>query len=312
MGAGGTPLWSPPVVTLVTVTSRDADTGEGGRELLGALLTRSRPADLLVLAVPPLVMLGVFALPAEARRALAFQYTDPTVVTAFTAHYVHLTAEHLLANLIGYGLLAGVGYAVALLGRRRRFFLTALATYLLAFPFVLSALNLAVPRHAFGYGFSGVNMAILGVLPLVMAAYARTHLFPTTVRHPLPAAFFLLVGWMGALALPIGGGDALAGTAATAASVVIGVAYFHAATRGLDRRRLPHGWVRTVTGRKGYGDLFAVAGALLVAYPAVGFPVDPVTGASVLNLYVHLLGFCLGFIGPYIALAAGVFDEGDE
>nr|WP_245626059.1 rhomboid family intramembrane serine protease [Haloparvum sedimenti] len=275
--------------------------------MLGALLTRSRPADLLALAAPPLVMLGALALPVETRRALAFQYTDPTVVTAFTAHYVHLTVDHLLANLIGYGLLAGVGYALALLGGRRRFFLTALATYLLAFPVVLSALNLAVPRHAVGYGFSGVNMALLGVLPLVMLPYARNQLSPAVSSRVLPAVFFLLVGWMGVLALPVGG-DTLVGTVATAASLALGCWYLYAATRGSDRRWNPHGWVRVVSAREGYGDLFAVAGALLVAYPAVGFPVDPVTGTSVLNLYVHLLGFCLGFIGPHIALTVGLFD----
>ncbi|GAB3416227.1 hypothetical protein GCM10027435_13220 [Haloparvum alkalitolerans] len=288
--------------------SREADAADGFRGLLGAFLTRSRPADAVALAVPPLVMVGVFALPVETRRALAFQYTDPTVVTAFAAHYVHLTVGHLLANLIGYGLLAGVGYAAALLGGRRRFYLTALATDLLAFPFVLSALNLAVPRHAVGYGFSGINMAILGVLPLVAAAYARTQLLAASERDLRPAAFFLLVGWMGLLALPIGGGDALVGTAATTASAVIGAGYLYAAIRGTEGRRLPREWARAVTARRGYGDLFAVAGALLVAYPAVGFPVDPATGTSVLNLYVHLLGFCLGFIGPYIALAAGLFD----
>jgi hypothetical protein len=48
---------------------------------------------------------------------------------------------------------------------------------------------------------------------------------------------------------------------------------------------------------------------IAVGYPVVGFPSDPAGGGSVVNLYVHLLGFCLGFIAPFALLAAGVFDE---
>jgi len=104
-------------------------------------------------------LLAAFALPETTRRSLAFAYADPTLPTAFAAHYVHLGVGHLARNLAGYCLLAGVGYALAVLGGSRRFFLTALATFLLAFPFVFSALNLAVPRDAIGFGFSGINMA---------------------------------------------------------------------------------------------------------------------------------------------------------
>jgi len=118
-------------------------------------------------------LLAIFTLPESTRRSLAFAYADPTAVTAFTAHYVHLDVGHLAGNVAGYALLAGVGYALAVLGDSRRFFLTALATFLLVFPFVLSALNLAVPRDAIGFGFSGINMALAGLLPLLLGTYAR-------------------------------------------------------------------------------------------------------------------------------------------
>lgn len=122
------------------------------------LVASVRASDLAVLLAVPVLLLAIFTLPESTRRSLAFAYADPTAVTAFTAHYVHLDVGHLAGNVAGYALLAGVGYALAVLGDSRRFFLTALATFLLVFPFVLSALNLAVPRDAIGFGFSGINM----------------------------------------------------------------------------------------------------------------------------------------------------------
>jgi len=69
-----------------------------------------------VLAAVPVVLCAVFALPESTRRSLAFAYAEPTVLTAFTAHYVHLDVGHLAGNVAGYILLAGVGYALAVLG----------------------------------------------------------------------------------------------------------------------------------------------------------------------------------------------------
>jgi len=127
-----------------TTAKRDADGSGFRRELVAGV----RLVDLLALAAVPVVLGAVFALPESTRRSLAFAYTDPTVRTAFTAHYVHLDVDHLAGNVAGYVVLAGVGYALAVLAGCRRFFMVALATFLAAFPVVLSALNLAVPRNA--------------------------------------------------------------------------------------------------------------------------------------------------------------------
>ena len=280
------------------------DAGGFRSDLVGGV----RAVDVAALCVVPAVLVAVFALPIEFRRSLAFAYTDPTLPTAFTAHYVHLRATHLAGNLMGYGLLAGVGYALAVLGGRRRLFLTALATFLLAFPPVLSALNLAVPRDAIGFGFSGINMALLGLLPVLLWAYARERFIPDASARPLPAVFFLLVGWIALLALPVSTtGSGIAGLATVAAGVSIGAVYAMSTDGGV---RLPtRERLRAVTSRPGYGDLFVVGSVLLVGYPVVGFPADPTGAGRVVNLYVHLLGFCLGFIGAFVLLAGDVIDE---
>lgn len=287
---------------------RNADGRSGYAAFAGELAARTRVLDLLALCLPPAALLAVFALPEATRRSLAFAYADPTPLTAFSAHYVHLGADHLLGNLAGYALLACVAYALATLSGRRRLFFTALVTYLGAFPFALSALNLAVPRDAIGFGFSGVNMALSGLLPVLWYCYARDRFAPSASVAALPAVFFALVGWIALLALPVSTARyGIAGLAIGVAAALLAVLY--AASSDL---RLPgslRGAARSVASRPGYGDLLVVGAVVAVGYPVVGFPADPSGGGSVVNLYVHLLGFCLGFIGPFALLAGGVFDE---
>lgn len=298
-------------MTASPIDERDRASGTDRRSDLAfrrELLASVRALDLLVLLAVPAVLFAVFALPETTRRSLAFAYADPTLGSAFAAHYVHLDSGHLAGNLAGYCLLAGVGYALAVLGGSRRFFLTALATFLSAFPFVLSALNLAVPRDAIGFGFSGINMALAGLLPLLLGTYARERFAPDASLRALPAVFFALVGWIALLALPVSTtGTGLAGLVIGVAGALLAVLY--ASSAGISVRETACRGLREIASRPGEGDLFAAGAVLAVGYPVVGFPADPTGVGSVVNLYVHLLGFCLAFIGPFALLAVGVFDE---
>ena len=274
---------------------------------LTALRDGSQPLDLVLLSVVPVVLVAVFQLPEEARRSLAFLYTDPTIVTAFTSHYVHLSADHLLGNLLSYVLLAGFGYIVAAVSGYRVFFFVALATFCLAFPWALSALNLAVPRHALAFGFSGVNMAIFGMLPLLLAVMARERLFTGGSLRPLPAVFFVLIGWMAFLAFPPSlEGFGIAGLAVSIAAGVIAVVYLFSST---PENRSFRAWGREIIAARGYGDCFVVGVVVLIGYPIIGFPAEPTGDGGIVNLYVHLLGFCLAFIVSYAAVSTGLFDE---
>ncbi|ELZ35783.1 hypothetical protein [Halorubrum tebenquichense] len=288
--------------------NRNADARSGYAAFADELAARARVADLIALCLPPVVLVAVFSLPEATRRSLAFAYADPTFLSAFTAHYVHLGSDHLLGNLAGYALLAGAGYAPAVLSGRRRLFFTAFVTYLGALPFALSALNLAVPRDAVGFGFSGVNMALSGLLPVLWYCYARDRFAPSASVAALPAVFFALVGWIALLALPVSTeGYGIAGLAIGVAGALLAVLY--AASSDLRLPRSLRQAARAVASRPGHGDLLVVGAVVAVGYPVVGFPADPSGGGSVVNLYVHLLGFCLGFIGPFALLAGGVFDE---
>jgi len=271
--------------------------GTEPQSLRAAVRGAVRLRDCLALAVVPAVALAVFALPPGARESLAFAYRDPTLATAYTAHFVHFEVDHLAANLLGYALLVGFGYVLAALAGCRRLFGAAAATYVLAFPFALSGLNLAVPRDAIGYGLSGVNMAFAGLLGLVLVAYAG-RLDPRIRARHAPAAFFAAVAVVSLVALPVGRlALALAG-----ASALLAAAYAAAARTAwrssTPRPDLGRGWVDA-------GVLGAVA---FLGYPFVGFPAPSPVAGVVVNRYVHLLGFCLGFLVPYVAVLAGAFD----
>ncbi|MFW6317995.1 MAG: hypothetical protein ACOC06_05955, partial [Halorubrum sp.] len=172
----------------------------------------------------------------------------------------------------------------------------------------LSALNLAVPRDAIGFGFSGINMALAGLLPLLLWTYGRARFAPEASIRALPAAFFALVGWIALLALPLSTtGVGLAGLATGIVGGLLAVLY--ASSAGVPVRATARDGVRAIGSRPGEGDLFAVGAVLAVGYPVVGFPANPTGPGGVVNLYVHLLGFCLAFIGPFALLAVGVFEE---
>lgn len=172
-------------------------------------------------------------------------------------------------------------------------FHAATVTFLLAFPLALSALNLALPRPHVGFGFSGIAMAFLGLLPLVLAAAVEER-FPRT-EATLRAPGLFLVGlvvnaWF---AVPPSGSRVLLVVAVAVAALV----------------HLP--WIPTATElRRGVrwlatterGGLVLAGLVALLLVPLAAFPSNPASRNTVLNVYSHFLGYCLGFIVPYAAV----------
>jgi len=307
----------------VTVTDSDGSTHEGfetggSGSPIRAGTTRI-VADATALLVVPVVLLAVFTLPESTKRAAAFSYTEPTLPTAFTAHYVHLAVPHLVGNVVGFALLASVAYGLSLLAERRRLFFAAAATFLLAFPFVLSGLNLAVPRNAIGYGFSGVNMAFFGYIAVILPI-AIDEGFGVAWRRYAAGQFFVSIAYIALIALPASVVSAGIGVA----SVVFALPYVREAVRDRseargraaardqhgapkcgrgDERESPRATLRRILSQPGYGELVTVAVVVLLAYPFIGFPAVSTTGPRV-NVYVHFLGYALAFIVVHVSLLA--------
>ena len=261
--------------------------------------------EIAVLAVFPLVLVGTALLPAETKRTLVFAYTDPTVITAYASHFVHFRVDHLLANLLGYLLVVPTTYLLSTFADRRRLFWTMFATVLLAGPFVLSGLNLAIPRDAIGYGSSGVIMAFFGILPVALYNYVRPFFVSDLRVRDLPVLFFLVVGIISGIVLPRS--DATMAIAVVSGLLAVGYGGFILVRERRARNRLgsPPRPVRPF----GYVELPLVGGVLLVGYPLVGFPSELVAANRVVNLYVHFLGFAIAFVAAYVGEVTHVLAE---
>jgi len=262
------------------------DLGSVGRKSLG-----------MWAAVPVFfVLVSIYHLPIITRRALVLDYRQPTLLTAYASHFVHLTWAHLVGNLVVFGLLFALGYWLAGVGRRRGLFYAATATYLVAFPLALSALNLALPRPRVGFGFSGIAMAFLGLLPLVLSAAVEERFPRTAATRRAPGLFLLGLAVVSWFALPPSGVRPLAVVAIAVAAAV----HLQRVPTADDLRD----GVRWLTATADGGLVLAGLVALLLI-PYAAFPADPTGDGTVLNIYSHFLGYCLGFIVPYAADQAG-------
>lgn len=240
-----------------------------------------------LLAVIPAVVVWVVTLPAGVRRSFAFNYQTPTLVTAYTAHFVHLTVEHLVSNLVAYLVIVGAGYALAVQTGRRESYLVGYAATVFALPVVLSMANLLFPRPGVTYGLSGVVMGLLALLALELFAYVDQATGSRIGWENAAAVFFLDVGLMAAAVRPRT--RLTVGIAAATGVLLVGYA-------GVMVRRVELEWAGTSDGVA----IAAVAAVLLVAFPFVAFPSDPVGAGTVTNLLGHFLGFALAFIAAYL------------
>lgn len=267
------------------------------------LTDRAVLADLALVGSVPVALCLVSLLPRVYRQSLGFDYAAPTVVTAFASAFVHLDSLHLLVNVGLYALVAPVTLALSVAAGRRHRFHAVFVTFVLAFPVVLSYLNLAIPRSASALGFSGVVMAFAGYLPFALAAYLETRFDVGPATQLAPALFLASLSLVAVLG--VRSVFALVGYRATGLSLaaLLGAGWYGLAVR--ERCPTLRADVRTLVRTPGAAELVVVALVLVAAVPFVAFPATPVFGARP-NLYVHLLGYALGFLVPFVtAMATG-------
>lgn len=292
-------------------TSEETETAD--ESLLRTVHDRTAVLDVCLLLSVPMALLAVASLPLAVRESFVFEYTDPTLTTALVSPFVHLTPVHLGTNLAVYALVVPVAYLLSVLSGQRRRFRVVFVSLVLACPLTLSYLNLAIVRQSVGVGFSGVLMAFYGYLPLALAAYLDRQFDIGPERQTGPLLFFSGLTLMTGLtfiavrahrvAVPLRGTmvpvtwllsvtllGVLAALALTVALYVLS---------GVGEWWPSRATLTDAAARTGYFELAVVSTVLFLAVPVATFPVDPIIVDSVVNLYVHLLGYALGFIGTY-------------
>ncbi len=237
--------------------------------------------------VVPAVVAWIGMLPVEVRRSFAFQYREPTLVTAYTAHFVHLTTGHLSSNLVGYLVVVTTGYWLARQTSREEPYLVGVTATVLGLPVVLSGANLLFPRPGVTYGLSGVVMGLVALLALELFAYVDCRTGTQLGWGHAASLFFADVGLMAAAVRP-------RTTTTITVAAVTGVVLAAYATTAV--RRI--GGVSRL--RSALGIEAGIAVVLLVAFPLLAFPQEPVSAGTVTNLLGHFLGFALVFIAAYV------------
>jgi hypothetical protein len=294
----------------------DSETDTGSESPAHAVWDRTTATDLLLVLSVPAVLLAVASLPLGTRERFVFEYADPTLRSALFSTFVHLGPRHLAVNLVGYALVVPVAYCLSVATGRRGRFRVAFVALLVACPVVLSYLNLAIVRDGGSAGFSGVLLALYGYLPLAIGGHAERVLDIGVERTTAPLLFFIgltvialltlsavlttpVAVTVGTVAVPVT--QVLVATLVGLIAVLALVLVLYGVTVGSGGRS-----VRAALGqaskRTGQFELAVVATALFLAFPLATFPVDPVVTGRVVNLYVHLLGYALGFIGAYVTV----------
>lgn len=254
---------------------------------------RRRVVDVTVLLAVPAVLLGLFALSPATRRALAFSTRDPTVVTAFTMHFVHLTTDHLVGNLLAYLAVVPFTYYVAVRSGRRASFFGAFVLVLGVLPFVLSALDLTVARPHVTLGFSDLDMAFLGLFPLATCSSLVRRYPGLFDREYAFAPFFGGVAVVAFLALPA----SRVRLGLTGVATLLAVAFGHGYVRAVRRA-----WARPVA-REDVG-LLAVGLVVFALCLVAAFPPRPAVGPTVTNVRAHALGYGFGLVVWVVAFPA--------
>jgi hypothetical protein len=263
------------------------------RSLRQAIAEEVRAPDLALLAVVPVVLAGVFQFPGATRTGLAFDVSAPTVLTAYSSHYVHLSLSHLLGNLLVYLVVAPLTYLLLAISGRQQLFRWSSFTFLVAFPFTLSLLQLVFPRARLLLGFSGLNAAFFGLLCFAVVAHAGTTLSGDIGERDAPVLLFSTVAVIALVSLP----SRAWSTEIAAVSAAFGLLYLAAPVyrSGLPSREA----IDEAIANPGYFELTGGGLGVVFAYPFVGFQDAVIPGGGVVDVYAHLLGFCLAFIVVY-------------
>lgn len=184
---------------------------------------------------------------------------------------------------------------------RRRQFLVVLVAFNLATPFAVSGMNLLWGWTGFGFGYSGVLMALLGYLPVVLVEFVGARFgLPVGQRQSL-WLFLVCVAVAASLSLPTAYSTPLVAVAALSTG-----AFVWKTARDLDTGSLSD--ARERLGDPGNVELAALGGLVIVLYPFVAFSSTLAVADGILNVHAHGLGLCLGFTVTYVGVWTGWLD----
>ena len=152
------------------------------------------------------VMLILYSVPPQLQDKLVlnyqeFSFSNPADwIRLYTSHFVHQGFWHLFGNLSVFVMIFLLIYILAESGNNAASFKRLLIFIFIFLPSILALLDLAITRKyseiTKGFGFSGINMALAGVIPYFSAKFLKN-------RSNLSPIKFSGCVWFGCLDLLI-------------------------------------------------------------------------------------------------------------
>ncbi len=255
-------------------------------KFLGEIRDKTEAKDIAWLVSVPAFLTLVYLLPNSLEEGLVLNYNNPSPMTFFTTAFVHSGVGHLAGNLISYVMLVVPLYLMcALSGLKKRFY-CLFAVFIFIFPLIISGINFHYLDVKTSRGFSGIDSAFLGFLPVAVFYYLRDRLeldlgTSNSVGLLLVGTEILVLIYSGLSAVFL---------------VVLGLIAFYL---WRIQRRTDLNSLKEAFGRKGYFELSAVSISLFLTMPFLLFHQDIVVGGRTVNILSHYSGFFLGFFVPY-------------
>lgn len=255
--------------------------------------------DACLLSLLAWVLVGIHVLaPSSVRAQLAFDHGAFVFWTLWTHAYVHDGWSHLLQNVGGFGVIAGVAYFLCRGLNARRWFWVSVMAFLVVLP-VLVSLSSYVLLGVFApaatpveRGFSGVVAGFAGLVFVAFLVWMNRE-FGLAVTQAIGQMAVLLMLWEVS---------------------VIYAGWIDVRVTVLVAFGLALSWVlllRAVSWRDAWGrreawwtelQLAFGVGIVLLTVVVALFPADPVSGGTFTNIFAHGAGFVLGGL---VAGAAG-------
>lgn len=264
-------------------------------EFFREILKKASRGDVLLLVLVPLPLTFLFILPETIQEDLVLHLESPNLLTAFTTHFVHGSSSHFLGNLTAYVSFVTLIYLLSLLsGERRKFYLIFLI-FVLAFPFILSSIDLLLLELETSKGFSGINSAFLGFLPISLFYFLKRKFSSGLKTSNSISLFFLGCGII-----------AFIYSSQSILEMILIILIFGLSAFYFWRtfKELKCGEVRKSLGgpKEGGGYLeLAIVSALffILVLPVSAFPSELAQKGGTVNILSHYSGFLFGFMVPY-------------
>ncbi len=131
-----------------------------------------------IVSVPIILTLLLLKLPQTFQNSLALHYENPIFYQFFSANFIHSSFQHLLNNITSYMVTILLIYFLFLIIDKIEFFYLTFFVIIILIPTLIQFTNFLVIEFngiSFGTsrGFSAINGAFIGVLPLSIIYYVK-------------------------------------------------------------------------------------------------------------------------------------------